>query len=100
MGIVPYYEITMYCSLQFLNVGLAQCQKIVYLGVKQHAFAEIAVTTFTQFIIRLAFTKKNGCSIKNYGSWNCKCRSSHELFSFIFATKYCTGICCFWFVLC
>lgn len=46
-GIVPYYEITMYCSLQFLNVGLAQCQKIVYLGVKQHAFAEIAVTTFT-----------------------------------------------------
>ena len=43
---VPYHAITMYCTLQFLNVGLAQVQKIVYLGVKQHAFAEIATTTF------------------------------------------------------
>ena len=45
-GVVPYREIIIYCTLQFLNIGLAQVQKIVYLGVKQHAFAEIATTTF------------------------------------------------------
>ena len=45
-GQVPYQEITLYASLQFLSVGLQQLQKIVYLGVKQHAFSEIATTTF------------------------------------------------------
>jgi hypothetical protein len=45
-GVVPWHEIILYCSLQFGSVALAQYQKIVYLGVKQHAFAEIATTTF------------------------------------------------------
>ena len=45
-GHVPYREIALYASLKFLSVGLQQLQKIVYLGVKQHAFSEIATTTF------------------------------------------------------
>lgn len=44
--VVPYREIVIYCTLQFFSIGLGQLQKIVYLGVKQHAFAEIATTTF------------------------------------------------------
>ena len=45
-GEIPVLEITLYASLKFLSVGLQQLQKIVYLGVKQHAFSEIATTTF------------------------------------------------------
>ena len=45
-GVVPYREIVIYTALSFGSVALQQLQKLVYLGVKQHAFAEIATHTF------------------------------------------------------
>ena len=47
---VPYKELAIYCGLQFGSKALAEAQKLVYIGVKQHAFAEIAETTFRHLL--------------------------------------------------
>ena len=43
---VPYFELAMYTGLSFGVQALKQLQNIIYLGVKQQAFAEIAENTF------------------------------------------------------
>ena len=47
---VPYTELAIYCGLQFASKALAEAQKLVYIGVKQIAFAEIAETTFRHLL--------------------------------------------------
>eukprot|EP01012_Entosiphon_sulcatum_P055028 TRINITY_DN763_c0_g1_i2.p1 TRINITY_DN763_c0_g1~~TRINITY_DN763_c0_g1_i2.p1 ORF type:complete len:600 (-),score=81.70 TRINITY_DN763_c0_g1_i2:371-2170(-) len=45
-GAVPYYEITMYCVVVFASKACREFQNLVYLGVKQVAYAEISEMTF------------------------------------------------------
>ena len=49
-GHVPYRELGTYCALRFGSSALSELQKLVYIGVKQHAFAEIAETTFRHLL--------------------------------------------------
>ena len=45
-GSVPYTELAMYCGFRFGSSALSELQKLIYIRVKQHAFAEIAEGTF------------------------------------------------------
>ena len=49
-GRVPYREVGAYCGLRFASSFFSELQKIIYLGVKQHAFAEIAENTFSHLL--------------------------------------------------
>lgn len=49
-GRVPYADLGMYCALRFGSSALSELQKLVYIRVKQTAFAEIAETTFRHLL--------------------------------------------------
>ncbi len=44
---VPYAELATYCGLRFGSSALSELKRLVYIGVKQHAFAEIAGESIT-----------------------------------------------------
>ncbi len=47
---VPYGELAAYTAFRYGSGFLSELQKIIYLGVKQHAFAEIAEGTFRHLL--------------------------------------------------
>ena len=49
-GRVPYAEVGVYCALRFGSSALSELQRLVYIRVKQHAFAEIAEGTFRHLL--------------------------------------------------
>ena len=49
-GTVPYAELATYCALRFASSALKEVQSLVYIRVKQHAFAEIAENTFRHLL--------------------------------------------------
>jgi len=62
-GAVPYRELSTYCAFRFGSSALSELQKLIYIGVKQHAFAEIAENTFHHLLglsLDWHLTKKMG----------------------------------------
>ena len=49
-GSVPYSDLGTYCALRFAASALKEVQSLVYIRVKQHAFAEIAEITFRHLL--------------------------------------------------
>ena len=63
-SVVPYREIAIYTTLQFSSIGLAQIQKIVYLGVKQHVRKKNVFQSFLRGVSvldNLHYTSCNYC---------------------------------------
>ena len=57
-GTVPYRDLAMYTTLRYLSGFLSELQKIIYLRVKQHAFAEIAGVSQTVNILVVPATRQ------------------------------------------
>jgi hypothetical protein len=49
-GTVPYTALAAYCTLRFGSSALKEAQSLIYIRVKQHAFAEIAENTFRHLL--------------------------------------------------